>query len=64
MGAWFNQKRQRRYTRFDKAAEEENRKRVQFRRLQAYERTVGRNPLWLGVMLAAVLFLIYYLSKF
>ncbi len=53
----------RRPSRFDKVVTGEDDKRLHFRRLQYYERPAGRNPIWLVIMVIAVLAMIYYLAK-
>ena len=59
----FGPQPRRRPSRFDKIIAEEDDKRVHFKRLQYYERPAGRNPIWLVIMVMAVLALIYYLTK-
>ncbi|MCF7840213.1 MAG: hypothetical protein K9N22_05495 [Candidatus Marinimicrobia bacterium] len=60
---FFNQRPRRHYSRFDRALDEEKHRRIQFQRLQHYERPRGRSLFWLLVMLAAVAYLLYYLSQ-
>ncbi|MCF7797791.1 MAG: hypothetical protein K9N11_08130 [Lentisphaeria bacterium] len=60
---FLNQRPRRHYSRFDRAMEGEKRRRIEFHRLQRYERPKGRSLFWLLVMVAVVVYLLYYLTQ-
>ena len=61
MSLFFKPYRRRWKSRFE--LEEEDNHRIHFRRLSPYPRPRGRSVWWLAAMIAAVLYLLYYLAK-